>query len=570
MIRRFAWAGLLVSFLLTGASWAQPLEGLSVEELKRALEENQRMLDELDQIDTEQQRVIDTIDGMIEGIDETIEQYAPYTNFEPIPLLGVDAPPLDTPLTGEDAAAAPTTGALPTDPMAFNSWCFNLLLNLGARSGYPDALVRDQAGFAMADARVRFNALGEAAGMDRAALDAFEEAMFAQTISVAQSAAAGTLNAAEQGLYDACRAKGLRGARYKALYVDPIEGMHTKFWCTNTFDIFDRRQMIGGGPERVARAQRALAQLEVWLDRAFKGLDIPEADRNVLKAGYFYRSLVQVEAFNISQGDKTSFEQDYEVCFPMEALRLAADQPDPPASPPDRPALLAAGWNYPLSFDFRFYAWCYGAMQYLSDGNMPADSMFSAEAAEALIGDLHVRLLFEALKLGLNDDTLATMEVESYHQAAYEFTRPYTFSGEQPVSYSYQFCQSAKYDVGAMLDMDNMQTILDSLQAPALDAEFNDAVWCLAGLDRVLGSETDREKRAALQEGLDSFGRTAAQLGSELGLDGETMMGRLSDMKPVVDAEIRTRRRDDGQLMIANCLEQGLGYSDVFYNWVDP
>src|SRR5690606_9484143 len=128
----------------------------------------------------------------------------------------------------------------------------------------------------------------------------------------------------------------------------------------------------------------------------------------------------------------------------------------------------------------------------------------------------------------------------------------------------------AAVDMGSLLDVDKMQSILDELQAPQPDAEFNDAVWCLAGLERVLGSETDREKRSALKQGLESLSNTAARLGRDLGLSGEKMMARLTEMKPVVDAEIRSRRRDDGKLMIAVCLERGLGYSDVFYDWVDP
>jgi hypothetical protein len=140
----------------------------------------------------------------------------------------------------------------------------------------------------------------------------------------------------------------------------------------------------------------------------------------------------------------------------------------------------------------------------------------------------------------------------------------------QPLSYDYQDCTRAQVNVGELLDVDSLQEMVDGFLAPAPDADFNDAVWCLAGLERVLGSETDREKRADLKEGLQSHSNMAARLGRELGLSGETMMARLTEMKPVVDEEIRSRRRDDGKLMIAVCLERGLGYSDVFYDWVDP
>lgn len=485
---------------------------------------------------------------------------------------GVSAQPLGG-ADGERAAdrrAIPTVEQLLSDPLAFNSWCFNVLFNQGTRFGYPEPETRDQAGFAMADAIGRFTTLSEVAGIDDAARDAFDQVMAAETIAVAQAAATGTLKDTQRVLYNACRAKGVQGARYKALYVDPVEGMHANLWCASVLATLDQRKMVGGGAERVARAKRALAQLTLWKDRVFRFLQIPEADRQVLETGYDFRSLVQVEGFGISQGDKGRFERDYELCFPLEAVRLDADQPEPPPRPPARPPLTAAGWGYPLSSDFRFHAWCYGAMHYIAEGNVSTGSPLSLKEADDLIGDLHFRMLREAIGLGLDDATLAAMEVEAYHQAAYEFTRPPTFGGEPPLSYDYKLCAGAAVDVGKLLDPDNMQSILDELQAPRPDAEFNDAVWCLAGLERVLGSETDREKRSALREGLDWFGTTAARLGRELGMSGEAMMGRLAEMKPVVDAEIRTRRRDDGKLMIANCLDRGLGYSDVFYDWVDP
>lgn len=76
----------------------------------------------------------------------------------------------------------------------------------------------------------------------------------------------------------------------------------------------------------------------------------------------------------------------------------------------------------------------------------------------------------------------------------------------------------------------------------------------------------NREKRSALKEGLQSFSNAAARLG----LSGEAMMAVLTEMKPIVETEIRSRRRADGKLMIAVCLERGVGYSDEFYGWVDP
>lgn len=79
-------------------------------------------------------------------------------------------------------------------------------------------------------------------------------------------------------------------------------------------------------------------------------------------------------------------------------------------------------------------------MHYLTDGNMPADSSLSVANAENLIGDLRFRMLREAKGLSFSDDMLAEMEVESYHQAAYEFSRPPTTAGQLPLSYDYASC----------------------------------------------------------------------------------------------------------------------------------
>lgn len=466
----------------------------------------------------------------------------------------------------------PPIEQLSSDPLAFNSWCFNVLLHDGPRLGYPDAATRQQAAFAMGESATRFLRLSEAAGMRRDAMVAYDQAMLAETAARAEAAdrsANGSLTGTERALHAACMANGLSGMRAKALYVDPNEGMHGRMWCTDTLTIMTQRGLIEGGPEATARAYQAIQQSELLRTRLFGFLGIPESDRSALKMGYLYLALIQVEAFSLS-GDKSAFEAKPENCLGLAALRLDDDAPDPPPPPPDRPVPIASGWDYPLSADFRFNAWCYGAMQFLTDGNMPADSSLSVAEAEGLIIDLHFRMLREAKGLRLSDDTLAQMEVDSYHQAAYEFSLPPTSTGELPLSYSYPDCARAEVNFGELLDIDSLQEMVDGFLAPAPDAEFNDAVWCLAGLERVLGSETDREKRSDLKEGLQSLSNTAARLGRELGLSGETMMARLTEMKPIVDEEIRSRRRDDGKLMIAVCLERGLGYSDVFYDWVDP
>ena len=107
--------------------------------------------------------------------------------------------------------------------------------------------------------------------------------------------------------------------------------------------------------------------------------------------------------------------------------------------------------------------------------------------------------------------------------------------------------------------------------APAPDNEFYDTTWCIAGLERVLGSETDREKRSALRDGIESLSNRAVWLGRELGLAREAVMGRVTDIKPMVDEQIDELRRSDGKRMIAVCLERALGgYADEFYDWVEP
>ena len=204
-----------------------------------------------------------------------------------------------------------------------------------------------------------------------------------------------------------------------------------------------------------------------------------------------------------------------------------------------------------------------------------AQCTLSVSEAEGLIGDLHFRMLREAKGLGLSDDALAEVEVDSYHQAAYEFSRPLTNAGESRLSYDYQSCAQAAVDVGALLDVDNLQALIDSWSVPASepapDNEIYDTTWCIAGLERVLGSETDREKRSALKEGIESMSNKAVWLGSENGLAREVVMERVTDVKSIVDAEIRERRSDDGRLMIAACLERALGgYAEEFYDWVEP
>lgn len=486
-------------------------------------------------------------------------------------LLGMLLPML---LSGATSAssAMPAIEDMASDPLAFNSWCFNVLLNEGPRLGYADEATRQQAAFAMGESATRFLRLSEAAGMGRDAMVAYDQAMAdhaAKRAAAADQAANGARTGTERALFDACMANGIGGMRAKALHVDPNEGMHKRMWCTDTLSIMTQRGLIEGGPEEVARAHQAISQSELLRTRLFGFLGVPESDRNALRMGYLYLALVQVEAFTLS-GDKSRFENNPENCLGLAALTLADDAPEPPPPPPDRPARTSSGWDYPLSAAFRFNAWCYGAMQYFTDGNMPADSGLSVAEAEKLISDLHVRMLRETRELGLSDEDLARIEVDSYHQAAYEFSRPPTSGGERPLSYDYTACSRASVDVGQLLDVDSLQEMVDGFLAPAPDAAFNDAIWCLAGLERVLGSETDREKRAALKEGLASLASTAARLGRELGLSGEIMMARLTEMKPIVDSDIRSRRREDGKLMIAVCLERGVGYSDEFYDWVDP
>src|SRR5690606_23495858 len=384
----------------------------------------------------------------------------------------------------------------------------------------------------------------------------------------------------ERMLYDACMAKGLIGMRNKALYVDPYENMHRRLWCGDTLTILDQRGKLEGTAEQIADAKVAMGAAELMRTEIFEFFGVPANDNDMLRMGYLYLALAQVEAFTQS-GDRGKFEADPISCLSLAPTDIGDNIPDPAQSTPDRPALVAAGCDYPLSADFRFNAWCYGAMHYITDGNMPAYSTLSVSEAEGLIGDLHFRMLREAKGLGLSDDALAEVEVESYHQAAYEFSRPLTNAGESRLSYDYQSCAQAAVDVGAMLDVDNLQALVDSLSAPASDPapasapapdnEFYDTTWCIAGLERVLGSETDREKRSALRDGIESLSNRAVWLGRELGLAREAVMGRVTDIKPMVDEQIDELRRNDGKRMIAVCLERALGgYADEFYDWVEP
>ena len=478
------------------------------------------------------------------------------------------------------ALAIPPVEQIGFDPLAFNSWCFNLMANQGSRFGYPDDAARMQAAFAMADAAARYKRLGEARGIEGAALIAYDQAMVVKTASAAERANGGTLTGAERMLYDACMAKGLIGMRNKALYVDPYENMHRRLWCGDTLTILDQRGKLEGTAEQIADAKVAMGAAELMRTEIFEFFGVPANDNDMLRMGYLYLALAQVEAFTQS-GDRGKFEADPISCLSLAPTDIGDNIPDPAQSTPDRPALAAAGWDYPLSVDFRFNAWCYGAMHYITDGNMPAYSKLSVSEAEGLIGDLHFRMLREARGLGLSDDALAEVEVESYHQAAYEFSRPLTNAGESPLSYDYQSCAQAAVDVGALLDVDNLQAMVDSWSVPASDPapasepapdnEFYDTTWCIAGLERVLGSETDREKRSALRDGIESLSNRAVWLGSELGLAREAVLGRVTDIKLVVDEQIDELRRSDGKRMIAVCLERALGgYADEFYDWVEP
>jgi len=488
-------------------------------------------------------------------------------------------------MSGPDSASAgpapeiPPVEQIAIDPLAFNSWCFNVMANQGSRFGFSDAAARMQAAFAMADAAARFMRLGEAAGVKQAALAAYDQGMVVKTASAAERANGGTLTGAERMLYDACMAKGLSGMRNKALYVDPYENMHQRLWCGDTLTILDQRGKLEGTAEQIADAKVAMGAAEFMRTDIFEFFGVPASDNDMLRMGYLYLALAQVEAFTQS-GDRTKFEVDPISCLDLAPTDIGDNIPDPAQTTPDRPVLTAAGWDYPLSADFRINAWCYGAMHYITDGNMPAYSRLSVSEARDLIGDLHFRMLREAKGLGFSEETLAEIEVESYHQAAYEFSRPLTLTGESPLSYDYESCASAAVDVGALLDVDSLQAMVDSMSASvsepassdaAPDSEFDDIVWCVAGLERVLGGETDREKRSALRDGMESLTNRAVWLGSELGLAREAVMGRVTDIKPVVDEQIDELRRSDGKRMIAFCLERALGgYAEEFYDWVEP
>lgn len=518
------------------------------------------------------------IQGLVDTQDETRGWLGPGQDQQTVPREKVSQLDTQTVLSPDPAPqkaqqSISSVDEIAFDPLAFNSWCFNVLANQGSRFSYPNDTARMQAAFAMADAAGRYARLSKATGIEGAGLVAYDQAMVAQTAPIAKRASNGTLTGAELALYDACMANGSHGTRIKALYVDPNGGMHERLWCGDTLTLLNQRGLIQGGAEQVAHAQLAIRAAELVQTQVLEFLGVPPTDQNTLRMGYLYLALVQVEAFT-QAGDRGKFEADPSICLGLAALELADDQSHPPQPISDRPAITAAGWDYPLSAEFRFNAWCYGAMHYLTDGNMPADSNLDVAEAESLIGDLHFRLLREAKGLGLSDDILAEMEVESYHQAAYEFSRPLTNAGQFPLSHDYESCTRAEVDIGALLDVDDLQALVESWSNPPSetmpDSEFTDTIWCIAGLERVLGSETDREKRAALKEGIESLSNRAAWLGSERGLSRDVVMARVAGMQPTVDEEIRDLRIDDGKLKIAVCLERALGYSDEFYDWVDP
>lgn len=553
-------AALLVATLLSVAgspALAQPADPLSVEELEQMLEFLEQQRDQAEGVLDRNNQAIEDIDGMLEDIDRTLEQYAPLVNAEPIPLLGVDSPVVVTALPAAD------------DVLGFNAWCFHVLHTLGERHGYADALTRDLAGFAMSDARERLYRLSDAAGYDPETLQAFDRSVFTSTLDVAAAAAAGTMNQEQARLLEACRAKGVRGMRYKALYVDPVEGLHTKLWCASTFLIFDQRQMIGGGPERAARAKRALGALEAWLDNELDYIDIPMADRTALLNGYYFRSVAQVDAFNFSKGDKRVFEDDYETCFDFEDLRVDLFRIDLPTFPAARPSPEAAGWDYPISADFRFNAWCYGAMQFFAEGRVSENSEpVAQDIAQAAASAIQTRLLNEGEQLGLNTESVFRMQTDAIREARYELMRPWSGANGAPTSYAVSFCPHAAAGVGGFANGLTQVETLDEARGP--EADFRDALWCIVALEQVLGSETDREKRAGLQQGIESLSNIAANFGRGLGLSPDVMMGQFQAIKPVVTAEIRTRRDAEGTLEVANCLDRGLGYHDVFYDWVEP
>lgn len=221
-------------------------------------------------------------------------------------LLGMLLPML---LSGATSAssAMPAIEDMASDPLAFNSWCFNVLLNEGPRLGYADEATRQQAAFAMGESATRFLRLSEAAGMGRDAMVAYDQAMAdhaAKRAAAADQAANGGRTGTERALFDACMANGIGGMRAKALHVDPNEGMHGRMWCADTLSIMTQRGLIEGGPEEVARAHQAISQSELLRTRLFGFLGVPESDRNALRMGYLYLALVQVEAFTLSGRQK--------------------------------------------------------------------------------------------------------------------------------------------------------------------------------------------------------------------------------------------------------------------------
>ncbi|ODT68152.1 MAG: hypothetical protein ABS75_21515 [Pelagibacterium sp. SCN 63-23] len=533
---------MLAIMLAVYAAPAPLAQETSVEEMEAMIRALDQRIEMTEAVLGMREGIILGLDESIESADETLEEAASLAQIEPIPLIGVE----------QDNVYAGSPG-LPRDGLGFNAWCFNALYNLGVRYGHADARLRDLAGFAMDDARTRMMRLAEQAGMSAAEIENYDIGWFAGTEAVAKAIAEGSANAEQMDLFERCTAKGLAGARVKSSYVAPIEQMHEVMWCGSVLYAFAERQMLSGGQEQAARAERAMALAGEWVGIQFGNSDIASSDADLLRRGYYYRAITQVDGFRLSEGSRGRFEMDYEGCF---ALADGAVDPGLAAAakaPSLRPALAAVGWNAPLSAGFRDAIWCAAALRYLGEGGqaMPASSQ-SADAlldqAELVLGEVFKHGITAGLSIGDVRPMLEDMAAN----VAFEFQRA-TRSGEaRALSQEPESC----WGYGAV--------VAENSAAPpeAGDAEFAEVLWCLAALGQ-LGEmvELNADEKMVAEAGSELFTGLLVEQGAQYGLREAALRSRIIDAWPVVRAELPTRPYgDNGALMIDRCFDRALAH----------
>ena len=437
--------------------------------------------------------------------------------------------------------AGPALAAEPSGKLAYNAWCFNILLNQGVRNGYADDHDARLAAQAMGDARQRLLAIVDEDGLSEADFLAIDRRYFDATVADAQAIAAGTASEALAARYDGCRARGLRGMHAEKRHAAFLDAHGEQMWCQMTMAHFTAREMIGGGPERAERGARASRVLKEIVNDAFNKTSIAFEDRDLLIIGNYFRTMVQVEAFGIG-GGKQRMERDYEPCFDMASLPFPANRFQFPPAAEVRPARTPAAWDYPLSFEFRQLAWCRELVRLVDADPVVARSYPINDAGKAEIADHADRALAaEAAALNMSDADLAAVAQDTRLQVAHEFQR-YDATGNY---------DQLAYDAGSCA-LIGAEDRLGDLLAKSDAERFDESIWCLAALEALLARPT--QQAARIEAGVDHFAKVAAGLASDLGIDHDALLGRLGQAQFAVDAEIGTRAGPDGSgLMLDYC-----------------